>query len=290
MCRYIAYLGTAVTLDSIILKPKGSLIRQSERARDTDVPLNGDGFGLAWYVPDIDPTPALFRSIQPAWNDANLLHLAPKIRSTCFFAHVRAAEVGEISIANCHPFVYRENTFMHNGTVTGFNKIKRKLRNLLSDEIYDWIKGQTDSEHIFALFLHRFIESKLTTSPENFAKIFKQIILEIQALQQAVGVDEKEPTYLNFVVTNGKNMLALRYISDPAVKPASLYYSVGSEYQCVNGVCHMVPPGDRNKAVLIVSERLTNFKSEWIEVPSNHFLLVRENYSVDLVPFSSESI
>ena len=117
MCRFVAYVGNPIILDDVLYKSKNSLIQQSIRARETDEPLNGDGFGLGWYQQDIDPYPALFRSIQPAWNDPNLRYLAPKIRSNCFFAHVRAASSGDVSIDNNHPFHYQRMLFMHNGDI-----------------------------------------------------------------------------------------------------------------------------------------------------------------------------
>ncbi|MEZ6194623.1 MAG: hypothetical protein R3F20_02680 [Planctomycetota bacterium] len=42
-----------------------SLIHQSYEAKERFEPLNGDGFGLAWYV-EGDPKPARFRSVTPA--------------------------------------------------------------------------------------------------------------------------------------------------------------------------------------------------------------------------------
>jgi hypothetical protein len=37
------------------------------------------------------PAPGVFRSIEPAWNDANLRELAGDVSSPLFFAHIRAA-------------------------------------------------------------------------------------------------------------------------------------------------------------------------------------------------------
>ena len=65
----------------------------------------------------------------------------------------RAASVGEVSESNCHPFQYKNLLMMHNGGVENFSSIKRQIREPLTDEFYNWIKGQTDSEHIFALLL-----------------------------------------------------------------------------------------------------------------------------------------
>ncbi|MBN2475935.1 MAG: class II glutamine amidotransferase [Pirellulales bacterium] len=105
MCRFVLYMGPSITLDLLTTSPTYSIIHQSYKARMRVEPLNGDGFGLAWYVPDVSPEPAVFRSIQPAWNNLNLRHVARVTRSSAVLAHVRAATPGTgVSEANCHPF------------------------------------------------------------------------------------------------------------------------------------------------------------------------------------------
>lgn len=90
MCRFVLYLGSEITLDVLTTRPTNSIIHQSFHSHLREEPLNGDGFGIAWYVPDVSPEPAQFRSIQPAWNNVNLLHLARVCRSSVVLAHVRA--------------------------------------------------------------------------------------------------------------------------------------------------------------------------------------------------------
>ncbi|RMF60275.1 MAG: class II glutamine amidotransferase, partial [Calditrichaeota bacterium] len=153
MCRFIAYIGAPVVMDELLYQPDNSLIHQSYKAQEREEPLNGDGFGIGWYDKTLDNTPAIFVSVRPAWNNKNLRSIAPKIRSSCIFAHVRAASMGGVSEDNCHPFRYGNYLFMHNGHIGGFRSIKRALRRRLSDEVYDWLRGETDSEHFFALFL-----------------------------------------------------------------------------------------------------------------------------------------
>ncbi len=77
MCRFALYLGPPVRLSQLVTEPTNSIIHQSYHSHERPEPLNGDGFGVAWYVPDIRPEPAVFRSTTPAWNNHNLLHLAP---------------------------------------------------------------------------------------------------------------------------------------------------------------------------------------------------------------------
>ena len=57
MCRFVAYSGLPLLLADLLYVPSDSLIRQSYHARERREPLNGDGFGVGWYVPEIDPTP-----------------------------------------------------------------------------------------------------------------------------------------------------------------------------------------------------------------------------------------
>src|ERR1044071_4844098 len=103
MCRFVLYHGTPITLASLVTEPGHSIIKQSIHASETEEPLNGDGFGVAWYVPELSQQPGVFRSVSPAWSNQNLLDLARVTRSRCVLAHVRAATSGlPVSETNCH--------------------------------------------------------------------------------------------------------------------------------------------------------------------------------------------
>ena len=111
MCRLLAYKGTLIAIDELLYKPKNSLINQSVNAKEIEEPLNGDGFGIGWYAPELNTEPATFVSLNPAWSNRNLRNLAPKIKTESLIAHVRAASVGEVSESNCHPFQYKSLYF-----------------------------------------------------------------------------------------------------------------------------------------------------------------------------------
>ena len=125
MCRFLAYLGKPIFADALLLKPKNSLMKQSHHAQESDMTVNGDGFGIGWYNHARRIEPALFRSIRPAWNDENLSYNASMIRTNCLLAHIRAATQGGVSIHNSHPFQYKEFLMMQNGGIKDFGKIKR---------------------------------------------------------------------------------------------------------------------------------------------------------------------
>ncbi|MFT5697744.1 MAG: glutamine amidotransferase [Desulforhopalus sp.] len=125
MCRFAAYLGPEIFSSSLVTEPKHSIIHHSYHAKERVEPLNGDGFGIGWYARHFCDTPAVFREVSSAWNNQNLKNIARVTKSTCVFAHVRAATVGgQVSQANCHPFSWKEYLFMHNGDVCDFDRIQ----------------------------------------------------------------------------------------------------------------------------------------------------------------------
>ena len=252
---------------------------QSLHARESQVPTNGDGFGIGWYHPDFGTTPGLFTSIMPAWNNRNLLHLTSKIRSPLFFSHVRAASAGGVTKYNCHPFVSGDWMMMHNGTVHEFMTIKRHIRHLLDDDIYHWIQGDTDSEHIFALY-QQYIKGKDINDLNVVADTIADVIKTLEELQtkycQTINV------FFNICLTDGKRLLTCRYQSDK--KPASLHYAYGSRFvQGDDGRYHMLQEGE-NVCSVVASEKLTDFNMEWHDVPVNHFLLIDDSLSITTRP------
>ncbi len=268
MCRFVTYLGKQpIILNELIDKPEHSLLNQSRKAREGKLGLNADGFGVGWYDHDLDATPGLFKSMQPAWNDQNLKHLSAKIKSTCFVGHVRASTVGELSLSNCHPFSYQEFLFAHNGTIRDFYLIKRKIANLLQDEFYDHIHGQTDSEYFFALVMDQVHQVPGPYTLSFLAECMLRTIQIIHDLQ--AGLKQESFSRLNTVLTNGHELLVTRYISDPSEQPLSLYYN-------------KQPSG----AVIIASEPLTS-DDRWIEVPLNTLLLIDKDLHLTVRPIGS---
>lgn len=278
MCRLLAYMGTPVIIDKLIYQPKNSLVNQSINARELEEPLNGDGFGIGWYVSEINYEPVTFVSVFPAWNNRNLRNLAPKVRTECLFAHVRAASVGDVSEANCHPFQYRNLLMMHNGGIENFQLVKRSIRQSLSDELYNWIKGQTDSEHLFAYLLNYLFNSHDDITPEAVTDAFEHTFKHVKKLMADFEITE--PAYLNMVITNGLFMVGTRYVSEPNEEPLTLYHSRGSRYVCDDGVCRMLAPEERDQAVLVVSEKLTDIDADWHAVPKNHFVIVDHSLNI----------
>jgi len=279
MCRFVAYLGkTPITLSEILDKPTNSLIDQSRQTRKGKQGMNADGFGIGWYNHAISSEPGIFKSIQPAWNDQNLAHVAAKIQSTCFIGHVRSSTVGDVNTFNCHPFTFKDFLFCHNGTIRLFEEIKRKLLRKLTDQTFDIVKGQTDSEHFFALLMDVLFQQHSSFELEQMADTIKLTVDEIHKLQGALS--ESTFSRLNTVLTNGKQLIATRYISDTNEKPLTLFYTKANHVDTQH-TTHLIPISN---AVLVASEPLTDCAEEWLEVPNNHMLLVNEDLEISVQP------
>ena len=100
-------------------------------------------------------------------------------------------------------------------------------------------------------------------------------------LMKEAGI--QEPAYLNMVVTNGLFVVGTRYVSDPSETPLTLYHTEATHYAVENGVGRISPVNDNEKAILVVSERLSDEK-DWTIVPPNHFVIVDHALNVSTRP------
>src|SRR5262249_12492498 len=134
-----------------LYSPAHSLIDQSLHSKLGAEATNGDGFGIGWY--DDTPTPGIFRSIEPAWNDANLRELSRHITSGPFFPHIPPASGSPVQQAHCHPFRHGRWLFMHNGYIAELPTVRRDLMMAVDPSLFADIHGQTDTEVLFHLAL-----------------------------------------------------------------------------------------------------------------------------------------
>ncbi|MBI1622779.1 class II glutamine amidotransferase [Aquamicrobium zhengzhouense] len=200
MCRWAAYLGEPVFLEDIVTSPCHSLIAQSHHALEGKTATNGDGFGIAWYGARDEP--GRYRDVLPAWSDCNLKSLCGQISSPLFLAHVRASTSGATSRDNCHPFVSGRWSFMHNGQIGGFERVRRRLEASLPDHLYEQRHGSTDSELIFLLMM----AEGLASDPQGAAS--RAVSRVIEASEHAMIEPDLK---LTAAFSDGERLYAIRY-------------------------------------------------------------------------------
>jgi gamma-glutamyl hercynylcysteine S-oxide hydrolase len=166
MCRFVAYLGLPVTLESLLLAPEHSLLRQAWAPRfQQHGTVNADGFGAGWYDLSRRPEPAVYRSTRPIWGDRSFGSFAGLVASTAVLAVLRDATPPAVAEeSGTPPFADGPWLFAHNGAVEGLvqgsgveprDEIIGRLRRMLSDRRLGGIRGATDSEVLFGLALDR---------------------------------------------------------------------------------------------------------------------------------------
>ena len=273
MCRWLAYSGGPIMLETALFSPAHSLIDQSLHSRLGAEATNGDGFGVGWYD-DLVDTPGVFRSIDPAWNDANLRELARHIRSGHFFAHIRAAIGSAVQQTNCHPFRHDGWLFMHNGYIGGYSLVKRDLMMAVDESLYADIEGQADTE----LLVYLALSFGLKDDPP--AAIARAIGL-VEDVGARKGV--RDAFQGTVATTDGARTWAFRYSTEG--KSRSLFFT-----RDVPTLRRMYP--DRaivhevsDDARLIVSEPIGDLPGAWNEVPESSYGVVGGEED-QLLPFT----
>jgi glutamine amidotransferase len=262
MCRWLAYSGEPIALSRLIFDLDYSLIDQSLSAR-SDTTTNGDGFGIGWY--DWRETPGLYKHVQPAWNDANLRDLATHVRSHMFLAHVRAATGTAIQQTNCHPFRHGVWTFVHNGRIRQYERVRRELLAAVPDELFSAIAGTTDSELMFYLALGFGLETDPVEGLERMAGLVEEV-------GQAMGIPY--PIQMTVGLGDGQRLFGFRYSSEHESR--TLFHS-----KSVAALRSLLPRRFQDQlawfpdgARAIVSEPLTRLPNPWIEIPESTCVIV----------------
>jgi glutamine amidotransferase len=275
MCRWLAYSGSPIKLEELLVKRDRSLIDQSLHARMGATTTNGDGFGVGWYGDE--ETPFLYRSTHPAWNDRNLRELSAAVSSPLFFAHIRAATGTAIQETNTHPFRYGRWLWMHNGLVRGFAQMRRELVLAVDDSLFDSIEGTTDSEAMFYLALTFGLQDDPVAALER-------TIAFIEETGRKHGVED--PIQMTVATTDGETIWAFRYSSEHDSR--TLYFStrMDSLKALYPELVELADLSDETR--IVVSEPLGDLPGAWHEVPESHVGIVRPGED-ELRPFSPRS-
>jgi glutamine amidotransferase len=263
MCRWLAYSGSPVLLEELLYGPKHSLIVQSLHSQLGAEETNGDGFGVGWY--GAQDTPALFHSVEPAWNDRNLRELSAHLRSGLVFAHIRASTGSPVQQTNCHPFRYGRRLWMHNGLIREWTTVRRDLMLAVDPSLFPLIEGTTDSETMFYLALTLGLE-------EDPVLAVARLLGLIESIGRSHGIEY--PFQGTIATSDGECVWAFRYSSEHQSR--SLFYSTD-----VRALREIYPENEllrelSDEARLIVSEPLGNdLPGAWNELPESSYAVIR---------------
>jgi predicted glutamine amidotransferase len=203
MCRLYGFHSNVPTrLSCSLIKSQNSLIQQS--LVDSRGQSNADGWGITylshngWHVQ---------KHAAPAFNDPLFSKEVRHIKSTLVIAHIRAATVGQVSEINTQPFHYTKWVFAHNGTVADFAEHRHKFLDRIAPNLLPFIKGETDSEHVFYLLLTLISEAYSSSEEieESPLPLVEALIEVARCIDSWTGNFRSS---LNMLISNGSTVAA----------------------------------------------------------------------------------
>jgi len=273
----MAWHGQPVLIEELLFKPQHGLIDQSLHSRMGAETTNGDGFGVGWY--GTGEGPGVYRSVSPAWGDANLRHLAGHIESPLFLAHVRATSGTAIQQTNCHPYLHGRWLFVHNGLINGFATVRRELTLAVDPALFPEIQGSTDSEILFHLALTNGLEDDPLAALERAVGF-------VERTAAAHGIDRAIQASIG--VSDGERLWAVRYSTEG--RSRTLYASADA-----HAVKQLYPENPRLQLLrdedrIVVSEPLVDLPGAWHEIPESTTLTVLAGGEHEWRPFRPAAV
>jgi glutamine amidotransferase len=179
-----------------------------------------DGYGFAWRNSNnvkwnAYKSPMLYK--KDPWIKTHIKDIA---QSPIIIGHIRNKTIGESKIENTHPFVYENQIFVHNGFIENFEMHRNKLLRKIAAKYKPHIKGETDSEVLFYLFLT--ICDKVTENNDtNKYKIaFEKMFSSLKRM--------KLHFFANIIYANDKISVITRYSFFPNKTQLSLYLDISN--------------------------------------------------------------
>src|SRR5437764_14664697 len=111
-----------------------------------------DGWGVGWYVGRV---PQVVRSLTAAHGDEDFEAVSSSVTASTSLAHMRKASVGKVALENTHPFEWGPWLFAHNGTIPKWEQCRAGVEAEIDPALRDKLRGETDSERCFLVFLTR---------------------------------------------------------------------------------------------------------------------------------------
>ncbi len=182
---------------------------------------NMDGWGFAYFVPESYDLP-LNRPIYrrggpPSVDDEDFLYAVDELKAIApraIVGHVRQGTSGHWGVPDPHPFQHEGKVFVHNGSVPSssiLDLLEEGNPDYLDDYPPDWVDDHVDSE-LYFLYLLKYLREH----PElSTAEGLRQGVTEV-----AVVAASKR---LNFIMTEGDTLYALRYHNVDSTDPVRFY-------------------------------------------------------------------
>jgi glutamine amidotransferase len=200
MARLFGYFANQVDRIRCALALEGAAVSLDDGVRV-------DGWGVGWY----QAGEVLLRRKPTESRKVDFQDLVRDLRTDAALVHVRHATTGSRTLENTHPFRYRHWLFAHTGQIPGFEALRPAIVARLPDFLQRNVRGETDSELVFSLFLAFVHETgRLDDSELDRRSIGAALQQTVVALDELADQAGQPRAVLNCIVTNHHAMVALR--------------------------------------------------------------------------------
>ncbi|HLB58845.1 MAG TPA: class II glutamine amidotransferase [Bdellovibrionota bacterium] len=250
-------------------------LKDAENALQVQSLNHKDGWGIGYYIkPGV---PHLEKHTEAAHKCFYFSEIAGKLLSDAVIAHVRKAHIGPIGKENCQPFVYGEWLFAHNGDILGFAGLKQKFLQNIHKDFHKHILGETDSEHIFYLFLANL--KKIAplvglSDPLPVKEALHGTLHQIEMWCKEQHPEEEPPT-LNLMISNYKLLIGVS-------RGEPLYYHQHAKILEKIGGPDTAPERAPLKRYVLIASEKTSPKEHWEQLPPNSIIAVNGDFHCEI--------
>ncbi len=167
-----------------------------------------DSWGIGFYQAE----PLLQRRPKTPSEPIDFYTIAKDLRTDTIIAHVREGTVGQPKNENTHPFRFRQWMFAHHGTLPAWDQIQEPILQSLPPFIARNIRGETDSELLFHLFLAQLHEGgRLEDQTVPVKSVVDALRETMRRIELLAGTEAARSAECALAVTNGRVMVASRH-------------------------------------------------------------------------------
>jgi glutamine amidotransferase len=227
MARLVGFIGNRPDLGARVIDLEGRAL--DVRRRPGVTPGWGVGFYQAGEI-------LLKRRPIDDRDEVRPADITRDVRADTLLAHVRLATVGAPRTENTHPFRYRQWLFANTGTVESFARLRGRLAEQLPQFLHRDVRGETDSELLFHLFLSFLHDAGQLDRPAVEAGAAREALRGAVALVDGLCAEEgAPPTALNILVSNPEYLLAVHAGTAPPGAPPAAAASAQMGYRIFQG-------------------------------------------------------
>ncbi|MCP3141089.1 class II glutamine amidotransferase [Pyxidicoccus xibeiensis] len=212
-----------------------------------------------------------------------LASLAPPHESDALLFHGGRLPVGLSLEDNTQPFRARRWLFGHQGSVTGLESLRAPLLESLPEHLRRQVRGGTDSEVLFGVFLRHLRDLGRTDDPRLEPRVAGHVLSDAAREVMKAAFDSgvtRTPT-LNLVATNGSLLVACRFGEQPL-----FYTRLEGSAECERcGVTPGTPESQpavgahRRRRTVVVASHLKR-PAGWVELTQGTTLVVGPDLQV----------